>query len=95
MYQTQRDCVGVKKLRTACMTTTIIVIQKMIVSAPLILAVTIQKLFLPCIGCTCKSIYRALVIVGSRGSSEPMDFWKLLDLTNYNLQKKSEGFRIV
>ena len=38
------------------------------------------------------SIPRAFVIVGSMGSFEPIDFWKLLKLTHY-CSKKSSGFR--
>ena len=30
-----------------------------------------------------KGSYRALLIVGSMGSFEPMDFWELLNLTHY------------
>ena len=33
-------------------------------------------------------IDRALVIVGSMGSFEPMDFWNFLNLTNHYPQKK-------
>ena len=34
----------------------------------------------------------ALVLVGSMGSFEPMDFWNFIDLTNYYSQKKE--FRV-
>ena len=34
------------------------------------------------------ALYRALVKVGSMDSFEPMDFWKLLNLTHYYSQKK-------
>lgn len=37
---------------------------------------------------TATGYHRALVIVGSMGSFEPMDFWKLLNLTYYHSQKK-------